>query len=77
MGSRDYLAEVDRGLAGLADRPVLIVWGTADQAFPAGNRKRFEQAFPHHQTVILEGANHFIQEDAPGQIAAAISPFLL
>ena len=28
--------------------------------------------FPHHRTVVLEGAGHYIQEDAPQEIVAAI-----
>jgi len=35
-------------------------------------RKRWEQLFPNHRTVILEGAGHFIQEDAPDEIVNAI-----
>jgi haloalkane dehalogenase len=28
--------------------------------------------FPRHHTVMLEGAGHYIQEDAPDEIVAAI-----
>jgi haloalkane dehalogenase len=28
--------------------------------------------FPNHRTVILEGAGHYIQEDAPEEIIEAI-----
>jgi hypothetical protein len=37
-----YLAEVEAGLHTLADRPVLIVWGTRDFALREVNRWRFE-----------------------------------
>jgi len=70
--SAAYLAEVEAGLARLRDRPVLIVWGTADIAFRAQERKRFERLFPRHRTVVLERAGHYIQEDAPEDIIAAI-----
>jgi haloalkane dehalogenase len=33
---------------------------------------RWEQTFPRHETVILHGASHYIQEDAPDEIVAAI-----
>jgi haloalkane dehalogenase len=72
LGSRPFLAEVERGLAQLGDRRVLIVWPTKDVAFKERERRRWEQVFPDHRTVSLEGAGHYIQEDAPGEIVAAI-----
>ena len=72
LASRAYLAEVEKGLDRLRDRPALIAWGTRDIAFRARERERFERKFPHHRTVILEGAGHYIQEDAPEEIVAAI-----
>jgi len=41
-------------------------------AFREPERKRWEQIFPNHRTVILDGAGHYIQEDAPEEIVAAI-----
>jgi haloalkane dehalogenase len=72
LQSRPLLAEVERGLAQLADRPALIVWPTRDIAFREPERKRWEELFPNHRTVILEGAGHYIQEDAADEIVAAI-----
>jgi haloalkane dehalogenase len=73
LGSRPFLAEIERGLAALADRPALLVWPTKDIAFRERERLRWEQIFPNHRTVILDGAGHYIQEDAPEEIIAAIS----
>jgi haloalkane dehalogenase len=67
--SRAFLADVE---AGLPDLPALIVWGDADIAFRARERQRWEQVFPDHHTVIVEGAGHFVQSDAPEEFAAAI-----
>ncbi len=72
LGSRPFLAEVERGLPRLSDRPVLLVWPTKDIAFRETERRRWEQQFPRHRTVILENAGHYIQEDAPEEIAQAI-----
>lgn len=72
LAAKDFLATVSAGLGKLADRPALIVWGGKDFAFRKPERSRFESLFPHHQTVLLENAGHFIQEDAPAQIAVAI-----
>ncbi len=67
-----FLGEVYAGLPALSDRPALIVWGLEDFAFQEPERTRFERLFPRHRTVLLEHAGHFIQEDAPQEIAAAI-----
>ena len=70
--SETYLAEVEAGLARLADRPALIVWGDADGAFRAPDRDRFAKLFPTNRIIDLKGAKHFIQENAPDEIASAI-----
>lgn len=72
IASRQLLTEVEAGLARLRDRPVLIVWGTRDPIFGGRDRRRFQQLFPDHRTVMLRGAGHYIQEAAPEGIVAAI-----
>jgi haloalkane dehalogenase len=76
IASGEYLGEVERNLARLANRPALIVWGAKDRGFRAADRERFERTFANHRTVILETAKHFIQEDEPTRIAAEIRSFL-
>jgi haloalkane dehalogenase len=70
--SAPYLAEVERGLNRLSDKPALILWGSADGAFQAADRDRFASLFADHRIVDLFDAKHFIQEDAAPEIAAAI-----
>jgi haloalkane dehalogenase len=72
LASRPFLAEVESRLSALQDRPALLVWPTRDPAFRARERRRWEEIFPNHRTVMLEGAGHYIQEDAPEEIVAAI-----
>ena len=72
LRSIPFLAEVERGLPALRDRPALIVWPTKDVAFREPERRRWEQVFPNHRTVLLPGAGHYIQEDAAEEIVAAI-----
>ena len=67
-----FLAEVERGLERLRDRPALIVWPTADPAFRTRERERWEQLFPDHTTHLVEGASHYVQEEAPEEIVAAV-----
>jgi len=73
---RQFLAEVEAGLAGLTDRPALIVWGDADIAFRDSERRRWETIFPDHRTVTLAGAGHYVQSDAAGEYSAAIRSWL-
>ena len=70
--SRRFLAEVERNLARLRHLPTLIAWPDRDVAFTTVERERFEQLFPRHRTVVLQGAGHYLQEDAPNEIADAI-----
>lgn len=75
LDSRDYLAQVEAGLARLRGKPVLLLWADADQGFKESERKRFEQNFPGAATVALQGAKHFVQENAPEQICTEILVF--
>jgi haloalkane dehalogenase len=72
LAANDLLAEVERGLARVADKPALIVWGEKDPGFREAARLRWERTFPNHRTQILRGASHYIQEDAPEEIVTAI-----
>jgi haloalkane dehalogenase len=72
LASRPFLAEVERRLSELRDRPALLLWPTKDVAFRDRERRQWEELFPQHRTVPLEGAGHYIQEDAAHEIVAAI-----
>ncbi|NEU70225.1 DASH family cryptochrome [Spirosoma agri] len=70
--SKAYLTEVEAGLARLRDKPALVVWGEADGAFGQSERLRLLGYFPNHRVQLLPNAKHFIQENAPDEICAAI-----
>ncbi len=76
LGSRPFLAEVASALPAVSDRPALLVWPTKDFAFREPERNRWEALFPTHHTVMLEGAGHYVQEDAAAQIVSAIRDFV-
>jgi haloalkane dehalogenase len=59
----------------LSNVPLLLVWGIHDFAFPRTFMERFREDFKLTQIHRLD-AKHYIQEDAPGEIAEAISAFL-
>jgi haloalkane dehalogenase len=73
LASRPFLESVEGGLHRLRERRALILWPTRDFAFRDLERRRWEQLFPDHRTVLLEGAGHYIQEDAGPEILAAIA----
>lgn len=57
----------------LADKPLELVWAMKDPAF--GNRAvmaRWMRDFPTANLTEVPDANHYIQEDAPNAIAAAV-----
>jgi haloalkane dehalogenase len=57
--------------AALRDKPTALVWGMRDRAFGSnGILERWRSEFPSAEVVILDDANHYVQEDAPEQIAA-------
>ena len=72
LAAHELLTEVEQGLPRVAHLLALIVWGDRDQAFKEPQRLRWERMFPNHETVILKGASHYIQEDAPEEIVAAV-----
>lgn len=59
--------------AQLGAKRALIVWGMRDPAFRPWMLKRVRAAFTDQVFVELPDAAHFIQEDAPEEIAAAIA----
>ena len=56
--------------------PVLLVWGEGDEFAPLAGAHRFERELPPTELVVLEGARHFVWEDAPEECAAVLTGFL-
>jgi len=74
--SHAFLAEVLAGLAKLRDKPALILWGDRDIAFRAKELARWRELFPGAALEMLPGSGHYIQEDAPDEIVAALRAFV-
>jgi haloalkane dehalogenase len=73
IGSGDWLEDLEAQVkANLASKPALLVWGMKDQGFPRRILKRMEGVFSDRVVVELRDADHYIQEDAPGEIVTAI-----
>jgi haloalkane dehalogenase len=73
LASGDWLDELEaRVRASLVSKPVLLVWGMKDIGFRPKVLTRMKEVFPDRVVVELPEAKHYIQEDAPGEIVAAI-----
>lgn len=76
LAATDWLAELEHDVReSLAHVPLLLVWGIHDVAFPRRYMERFREDFRLARVHRLD-AKHYIQEDAPGEIAEAIEAFL-
>jgi haloalkane dehalogenase len=75
LAARPLLERLARDVpATLGSKPALFVWGMKDPGFKPGRfLPRMRTAFPDHVVVELSDAKHFIQEDAPDEIAQAIA----
>lgn len=74
--STPWLDQIWSNIAVLKSKPTLIVWGMKDIAFREKELKRWEATFPKAQSVRLSSVGHFVQEEAPEELAAAVVPFL-
>ena len=56
--------------------PVLLVWGETDEFAPLAGAHRFESELADTELVVIEGAGHFVWDDAPEPCAEAVTGFL-
>ena len=56
--------------------PVLLLWGEDDEFAPVAGAHRFQRELEDTELVVVEGARHFVWEDAPAECAAALTAFL-
>ena len=70
------LAEVESKLGLLRDRPVRILWGGQDFCFNRHYYNRWRVVLPGAQADYLEGAGHYVLEDAGQECRQEIKAFL-
>jgi cis-3-alkyl-4-acyloxetan-2-one decarboxylase len=58
------------------DVPVLLVWGMRDPVFQPVFLEQWRELFPRAECVELDDASHFLVEDRPDAVVAAIERFL-
>jgi haloalkane dehalogenase len=69
-------AEIERYDVASLDVPVLLLWGETDEFAPLAGAHRFERQLRDTELVVVEGAGHFVWEDAPERCAEATVAFL-
>lgn len=53
-------------------RPVQIIFGAEDPYLNRGVAQSFHELFPQSQLILVDGAAHYVQVDAPAQVARAL-----
>ncbi len=69
--SHDYLADLEQRLGEIKDMPALLIFAE-DGTIEMGWLSRFEQLFPRHRSVVIQGSHHFPQVYDSAAVAAAI-----
>jgi pimeloyl-ACP methyl ester carboxylesterase len=54
------------------DRPVRIVWGTADRFFPIATARRLADTFPNAALIEVPNVSTFVPIDAPDPVVDAV-----
>ncbi len=72
----EVVAETERRLVLLRDRPVLICWGMRDFVFDADFLAAWERHFPAAEVHRYEDAGHYVLEDAGEEVVARVRAFL-
>lgn len=76
IAATPWLGQLWENMARLNGKPKLIVWGMKDIAFREKELQRWERAFPEVQSIRLRSVGHYVQEEAPDELAGAVVPFL-
>ncbi len=66
------LAGISDDLESLRDLPMEIIWGMKDWCFTPMFKALWQQRFPDAFVSELEGAGHYLNEDAPESVISAI-----
>lgn len=62
--------------APLAARPLCLIWGMKDRAFPPHVFERWRAAFPHASVTAIPTAGHWPHEEAPAEVVGALREFV-
>ena len=74
IDKRHTLAAAER--LGAFQGPVLLAWGEKDRIFPLEDAKKLAEIFPDARLRTFPGAQAFVPEDAPEELAREIVEFV-
>lgn len=58
------------------DVPTLLIWGEQDTATPLADGHRLAGLIPQSRLLIIPGASHFVHQEQPDRLTAAIEQFM-
>lgn len=71
----ELLVEASAAIGRFA-RPVMLIWGDADEFFPVGHAQRLAADFPDATLITVPGAKTWVPVDDPAAVADAIGAFV-
>lgn len=74
--SGGMVAEVDRHVDRIVDRPTQLIWGAHDFVFDRSYYDEWRRRAPNAEAHWLEEAGHYLLEDAPDRIIKLIQDFM-
>lgn len=76
LGSSPFYRELYSRIEALRTIPVSIIWGLKDTAFRPHLLARWRRELPNSSVLALDNAGHWPHEEAPSEVAEAVSEFL-
>jgi haloalkane dehalogenase len=76
LGSAAFYRESYSRLGALRSIPTSIIWGLKDTAFRPDQLARWRRELPEASVLELPDVGHWPHEEAPSEVAEAISEFL-
>ncbi len=70
------LERIEAGLAGLAEWPIMLMWGMKDWCFRPQCLERLRQHWPAAVIHEVADAGHYVVEDAADQVEQRVNEFL-
>ncbi|MGE4239311.1 alpha/beta fold hydrolase [Ramlibacter sp.] len=56
--------------------PTLLVWGAQDRVVPVDYGRKWQQAIPGAEMLVVEDAGHYVHADQPGRFVGALEQFV-
>jgi haloalkane dehalogenase len=75
-GSGSFFYDLWRRREALSDKPTLILWGMKDEACTPAALDRWKTVFPSAQVETFPECGHFVCEEQPNEVAAAVYLFI-